>query len=662
MAGGPPWLQELKLAEAHLNAGRLADAEAVLWQILKVDPNQADALNALAALALGAGKLDVAIALQRRALAVRPDAPLYWSNLGEMQRRAGDLAAAIEHGKKAVALRPSFAAGHNNLGAAQAEAGDLAAALKSYDTAISHRQDFADAHNNRGNALRALGRLKDAEASLRQAIALRADHAEAHNNLGNVLRDLGRAAEAEAIYRRAATLRPEDFGALFNLSLALQEQGKQEESDAAVQSAMAAAQRALEVAPENAQAANVLGLTYVAASRHAEAVTAFKQATSRRRWAEPWINLGNALREIGAFEDALAAFDRARELAPRDAAPLLGAAQVKMFRDATDPHLAAMQSLERDLAKLPEAQQMYLHFALGKGHDDLGDTEKAFAHLSAGNAIKRQSVAYDEAKTLKLFDRIKQTFDAEFMATARTGLRDPAPIFVVGMPRSGTTLVEQIISSHPDVGAAGETSAMSSAMRTLGAFPESVRACGDEVLVRLAESYMRQLRSIAADAAHITDKAPSNIFFIGLIHAALPEAKIVHVMRDPADTCFSCYSKLFTREQPHTFDLGEMGRYYRAYYGLMQHWRDVLPEGRVLDVRYEDVVGGTEGQARRLLSHCGLDWDERVLSFHQSERAVSTASASQVRRPIYTSSVARWRRYEAHLWPLLDALGDLAPR
>jgi tetratricopeptide (TPR) repeat protein len=660
MASGPAsFLQELKLAESHVNGGRLAEAEAVLRQILRADPNQPDALNALAALASGAGRYDIAIALQQRALAVRPNAPLYWSNLGEMQRRAGNLAAAIEHGKKAVALRPSFAAGHNNLGAAQAEAGELAAALESYDAAVALKPDFAEAHNNRGNVLLALGRLGDAKAAFERAIALRPHYAEAYNNLGNAAREEGQLVAAEAHYLRSLSLQPGEVGPLFNLITVLEELGKLEEADAMVEQAMAAAQRILAAEPQNAEAANVLGLTCVAIGRQEEALAAFERATAKPGYVDPWINLGNSLKGLGRLDEALAAFDRARELAPQAAAPLLAITQVKTFRSADDPHLAALEALARDAGGMPEPQRMQLHFGLGKAYDDLGRSDEAFANMRAGNALKRRTAGYDEARSLAFFERVKAAFSADVVATAHEGYADSAPIFVIGMPRSGTTLVEQIISSHPAVGAAGEISALNNAVRTLGAFPEAVADASEAALSRAGEKYVRKLRAYAPDAAHVTDKAPSNFYLIGFIHLALPEAKIVHVTRDPADTCLSCYSKLFTRGQGYSYDLAELGRYYRAYHELMRHWRDVLPEGRVLEVRYEDVVADTEGQARRLLAHCGLDWDERVLAFHRNERAVSTASASQVRRPIYASSVARWRRYETHLAPLLEALGDL---
>jgi hypothetical protein len=234
------------------------------------------------------------------------------------------------------------------------------------------------------------------------------------------------------------------------------------------------------------------------------------------------------------------------------------------------------------------------------------------------------------------------------------------------MPRSGTTLIEQIIASHPKVRPGGElrdfsrTVAAHFAARGTLPFSEYMSAVAPAEMAAIGDTYVRRLDALAPGAAHITDKMPQNFFSVGLIHLALPNAKIVHSMRNPVDTCVSCFTKLFTGSQDATYELGELGRYYRAYHELMAHWRRVLPAGSFLDVRYEDVVADTEGQARRLLDFCGLEWDAKVLDFHKTDRPVKTASAAQVRQPIYSSAVARWRHYEKHLGPLLEALGDLA--
>jgi hypothetical protein len=236
------------------------------------------------------------------------------------------------------------------------------------------------------------------------------------------------------------------------------------------------------------------------------------------------------------------------------------------------------------------------------------------------------------------------------------------------MPRSGSTLVEQILASHPKIFGAGELNDFGTAVARLGdraraPFPELVRAMSEEDLRQLGTNYLDATTALAPEAARITDKMPFNFHFVGLIHLALPHARIIHTRRDPVDTCLSCFSTLFTAGQPYGYDLGELGRYYRGYAALMQHWRNVLPNGVMLEVQYEELVDDLEDQARRLVAHCGLDWDETCLAFHKTQRPVLTASATQVRQPIYKSAVGRWRVYEEFLGPLTRALaGEAASR
>jgi len=236
----------------------------------------------------------------------------------------------------------------------------------------------------------------------------------------------------------------------------------------------------------------------------------------------------------------------------------------------------------------------------------------------------------------------------------------PLPIFILGMPRSGTTLVEQIVASHPLVHGAGELMALHDCVAELGetgaSFPERIAELEGAGLRRLGSAYLQKLAKIALEGERVTDKMPSNYYYVGLIKLILPNAKIIHTFRDPVDNCVSCFSKLFTLEQSHTYDLGELGRYYKRYERLMAHWRRVLPQGAFLDMRYEDVVDDLEGQARRILDYCGLPWDERCLQFHETERPVRTASATQVRQPIYRSAMGRWKDYKDFLTPLLTAL------
>ena len=306
----------------------------------------------------------------------------------------------------------------------------------------------------------------------------------------------------------------------------------------------------------------------------------------------------------------------------------------------------------------------YIHFALGKALEDVGDYQRAFQHLLQGNALRRREITYDEADCQEMFRLIAELFDSELFDRFRgVGDPSPVPIFIVGMPRSGSTLVEQILASHPQVHAAGELTNLFRVVETVSdsagrpiPFPRCVSALDADGFRRLGQAYLASLPLIAAGKTRITDKMLGNFLDVGLIHLMLPNARIIHMMRDPVDTCVSCFSKRFSTGQAFSYDLAELGAFYRCYHELMAHWRSVLPAGALLDVSYEDVVDNLEEQARRLIDYCGLPWDDRCLSFHENRRHVTTASNVQVRRPLYRSSVARWRRYEAYLQPLLAEL------
>jgi Sulfotransferase family len=366
---------------------------------------------------------------------------------------------------------------------------------------------------------------------------------------------------------------------------------------------------------------------------------------------------------LGRTEEARRAFETAVQLAPRRVLFYAGLAEIRRFAKG-DRHLAAMKNLARDLARLGREEQIQLHFALGKAFADLTQHDRSFCHLLAGNTLKRQQINYDEATVLGEFDRIRAVFTRGLMQDKR-GLGHPSsvPVFIIGMPRSGTTLVEQMLASHPKVFGAGELSDFRDAVVRLAAreavpqpYPETVSSMTGPKLFSLGADYLAHVRRMAPSADRITDKMPGNFLAAGLVHLALPNARIIHIRRDPIDTCFSCFSTLFAADHPHAYDLGELGRYYRAYAALMEHWHDLFPVEVMIEVQYETLVTDFEGEARRIVAHCGLDWDDACLAFYRTQRPVQTASMLQVRQPIYQSSVGRWRPYQDMLGPLLEAL------
>lgn len=537
-----------------------------------------------------------------------------------------------------------------NLGLVLVRRGAFDDAIGLFGRALRHRPDFAEAHNAAGIALRMSNRYQEALAHYAQALAAKPDYAEAEYNLGATLQALGRCAEAVAHYQRALAIRPGYAAAENNFGAALRALHRYEE-------ALAHYRNALALAPGSAEAHNNIGAVLQLLARHDEALGHFERAVALLPGlAEAHHGRGTVLRTLGRLAGSREALERAVALAPRRAEFYRSLAEARRFT-ADDPHRAPIEALARDMAALSEEAQTHLHFALAKLYDDLGEHERGFAHLVAGNALKRRQIAYDEAAALAQLDRIGALFSAEVMGE-RAGLGDPSavPVFILGMPRSGTTLVEQMLASHPQVHGAGELGDFAAVVAALDG-PAGVPAdIGGAELRRIGAEYLARIAALAPTARRITDKMPANFRFAGLIHLALPNARIVHLRRDPVDTCLSCFSILFGGDQPFTYDLAELGRYYRAYAALMAHWRRVLPPGIMLEVRYEELVADFEPQARRILAHCGLAWDDSCRDFYKTERPVYTASAIQVRQPLYQTSVGRRRPPADQLRPLLDAL------
>jgi tetratricopeptide (TPR) repeat protein len=466
----------------------------------------------------------------------------------------------------------------------------------------------------------------------------------------------GRLNEAVELLRRALTIEKGDPTLYLHLGAVLIDQGKIEEASAALE-------QALSLHPTSHDAFNLMGRVAFMRGALNAALTHYRHAVDLKPdFSDAYSGIGNVLHTLGRFREAVDAYLNAIALDPKNTRTYVNLADSKKFIE-NDPHLLAMEAL--DSGDCAPGQRMFLHFALGKAYADVNDHARAFAHLLQGNAFKRGQVVYDEAATEALFERIEAFFTpALIKKKARHGERSHLPVFVVGMPRSGTTLIEQLLASHPLVHGAGELTTFEEVISKVWEhdhfvpYPDFLPALDAACVKRIGTRYLREMRRIApTGTTRVINKMPSNYLFLGLIHVALPNACIIHAVRDPVDTCISCFSRLFTLEHNYTYDLAELGRYYRRYQKLMGHWHQVLPQGRILDVRYEEMVADLEGQARRVVAHCGLDWDERCLAFYQTERPVRTASAMQVRQPIYSSSVGRWRVYESFLRPLLAELG-----
>lgn len=506
------------------------------------------------------------------------------------------------------------------------------------------------------------GRLEEAEQCYLAILARQPENPIVYYNLAGVQLEANRLADAEQSYLRAIALRPEMANAHFNRGGILLRQQRQEE-------AYASFQRTLALCPEQADLLVQLGNAFRSLGYAKEAEQSYRQAISLQPGsAEAYDGLAVTLLAQGRRQEGEQACLSAIDCDPGHAPSYHNLAAIRSFT-AEDPLVAKMeQLLSQKGGSLSANDFMLLHYSLGKAYGDLGQFAKSIEHFNAGSRLKRQSINYSGFDSERKFRLMANTFNAEkFSQENQAFPESKMAIFIVGMPRSGTTLVEQILSSHSMIKGAGEIEDFETAIREVatkrvaaGNASGSVADFSQADYRAIGERYLALLKGHARgednNALKITNKLPSNFFFTGLIHLALPEARIIHCRRNPLDTCLSCYTLLFARGQEFSYSMEELGIYYRLYEELMAHWRRVLPPERILEVTYEDLVTDTERNARRMIEYCGLEWEPGCLRFFENRRPVFTASHGQVRKPIYRDSIERWRRYGEALRPLFNAL------
>ena len=460
-----------------------------------------------------------------------------------------------------------------------------------------------------------LGRLEKAVASYTKALQINPDFAEAHNNLGNALNILGRSEEAISSFTKALQIKPDYAAVHNNLGNALTNLGKPEE-------AVASYNNALQINPDFAEAHN---------------------------------NLGNALTSIGKPEEAVASYTKVLQIKPDCAEAHWNLSNAKEYQDG-DPQIHQMLQLVEQ-HNLSDEDRMHLNFALGKAYDDIGDHDKAFSCLLVGNSLCKKQLKYEISLDRALFAKIKSTFSEDVPALNAVKVPEGAtgqkPIFILGMPRSGTTLVEQILASHSQVYGAGE-------MRVLGQSVNTIEWNSTQLssakLESIRKSYLSGLQKIGASEPYITDKMPHNFFWIGFIFAMTPEAKIVHVKRDARATCWSNFKYHFSSKGiGFAYNLQDVAEYYKMYIDLMAFWYEKFP-GQIYDLNYDALTERQESETRNLLEYVGLEWEDQCLEFHETKRAIQTSSAAQVRQKMYRGSSKNWRNYEKHLEPLIERL------
>ena len=642
----PTQLEVNSLIEYFQN-GHYDDAQRLAENITKKFPKYQFAWKVLGAIFAEKGIFENALIANEKAAQIDPKDPEAVHNLGITLKSLGKLDYAEDSFRKAIKIKSDYTEAYINLGVLLQELSQLKEAESVYKKAINIRPDFAITHNNLANILKELGRYDEAIIRFKQAILLQPDFFQAYNNLGITYKILGKLKLAESNYRKAISKNPNFAEAYENLAKILQDLGKHDEAEMNFK-------HAISINPKYANAHFNLGITLYKLRRLDESKNSYQAAVSLRpEFYEAHNNLGIIQRETGMFNEATASFNKAIELKPDFAEAHRNLCAIKKF-NRQDSHFNQMNKLltNKDLS---DEDRCYINFALAKASEDLGDYSHAFNFYNYGNALKKKIIGYDLNRDKNIFNQLKASYPKikKILNTSDIFSSEITPIFIVGMPRSGTTLIEQIISSHSQVSGAGE-------LPFISYFGDGIARGLLNIdlknLIDFRENYLLQLKTIFKDCQLVSDKMPHNFRYVGLIATAFPEAKIVHVKRSPAATCWANYKTYFEADAlGYCFSLDDILDYYRCYQDIMSFWSKSL-KNRIYDIDYDLLSVNQEDETRRLINYLDLEWESRCLNPQNNKRAINTASSFQVRERVYQGSSEFWKNYKPFLNGKLDHL------
>lgn len=617
----------INTALRHHSMGELRQADRLYRQLLSQDPENPVVLHYLGVIALQTNHAEAAIQLIGDAISHDPDCADAHSNLGNALQSAGRFSEAVNSYEHALALKPKMAETRANLGNARSQLQQFELAAADYRSALMMRPNLPEVHRNLSTVLLALGKTHEALQSITRARDLNPHSVEILTSLGNVLQQSGKWEEAVKCYEKVLQTKPDSHRVHCNLGNVLRNLGNH---DAAISHYEAA----LEIDPDYTEGNYNRGISF--------------------------LNSGDLESAEASFRAAIAA-DTRYGIAHQALAGLIQ-------HTHHDSDMARMEAAFVDPVTKDE-QKVHLAFGLGKSFEDLKQHKLAFDYYVKANAMVRKTFAYEVAKEDRLFANLKSVFSEdycsqEFFSQKDSGPANDTPIFIIGMPRSGTSLVEQILASHSQIHGAGELDTFSLCVAGKLKLLDGVDYTADldnmtsEDFCSIGLEYTRKLHALAPNASHVTDKMPMNFLNVGLIRLVLPSARIVHCRRGAIDTCLSIYKNfLAAHGHRYAYDLAELGHYYALYVDLMAHWRNVLP-GAIHDISYENLIVDQEAESRRLVEYCGLEWEPGCMEFYKTSRQVSTISAAQVRKPVYRDSVEKWRNYEEELAPLIEILAS----
>ena len=676
-------------ADALLDANRILEAQTLYKRITELNPGQADAWFMLGVIHGDTGQLDAGIHCLQRALTLDPKAPETHLNLGNLLFKGSQIEAAIRQLHQAVALDPEYPEAWMLLGNIYGQIGDYANAARCFQKTVDLWPKSPEARMNLASALRGSGQVDAAVAQLGTLLREHPDNPEALSNLADTLQSMRRHTDAEAVYRRLASAVPRDIRGHNGLAEALMSQGR-------IQEAEAACRNALELESDNFQAHANLGTILQVKGLLGNARTHLERAVRLAPDnAAVQYKLASILLALGYPDQAGIHCRRAVELNPEFVEAQSALASIYEHQGDHDrawsilkplvdrghrsPHvLTAYAGLAHRYDELPRAIELIetlvdsapmatvtrsqVCHQLGDLYERAGDYDRAFLQHQRSNQLKENR--FDPADHANRISRTLAICDRHLLSKGpRASNASDLPVFILGMPRSGTSLVEQILASHPQVHGAGElrdiiqiSAGLGARIRSGARYPECLRELTPALLDDIAGRYLEGMRATDAAALRITDKMPHNFLHLGLIQLLFPGARVIHTARNPLDTCVSIYFQEFSSDHAYAYDLDHVAAYYRQYEHIMQHWEQVI-DLPILKVQYEDLVTDQETESRRMIEFLGLQWDDRCLKFFENKRHVATPSYDQVRQPMYTRSVERWRRYDRHLGRLKAELG-----
>ena len=604
------------------------------------------------------GRLAEATREAKRALELSPDLAHLHEDLGSIHALKGEYPQAVAMFEKAVRLNPNAALAHKKLAEALAKIGENARANTHLDAFLERDEDAAKVALGAEHLKE--GRVDAAIETLTEVLRGNPDNVDAMRFLAVAYwQEKNQLADAEAWLRRAVAIAPDFLSAWLTLGALLMDFNK--EGEAAL-----AYQEAVRLAPSDARPWSGLGSAFARTGDTERSAECYGKAIELQpRSANLHMSFAHSLKTLGQQDAAVDAYRRAIKARPQFGEAYWSLANLKVFR-FSEAELDAMRA-QLEGNELSDSEEVHFRFALGKAFEDRGDYDEAWHYYHTGNQRQRPLVTHDPLEMEARHEDIMALFGREFIE-ANQGHGEPsqAPIFIVGLPRSGSTLVEQILASHSLVEGTSELPILSKIAASVGRyrtdgvqFPQALRFLRQLDWRGYGQTYLEEAALVRlTDKPVFTDKMPNNFPLVGLIHLLLPNAKIINARRHPMDACLGCYKQLFAKGQTFTYDLEDLVHYYLRYDAMMRHWQEVLPD-KVLDVRLEDTVEDLEWQVRRILKHCDLPFEAACLRFHETERAVRTASSEQVRRPISDEGIGRWRHYEAHLDWVREALAPI---